>query len=62
MTKLQNKLRRMRLLDLVRQRNIASHAAGNLRVSRLTDEDGEEAILLRTQASRSLTAPHSRRI
>ncbi|OED47672.1 hypothetical protein [Leisingera sp. S232] len=62
MTKLQNKLRRMRLLDLIRQRSTASQATCNLRVSRLAEEDGEEAVLLRTQASLSLTAPYGRRI
>ncbi|UWQ51460.1 hypothetical protein K3720_08590 [Leisingera caerulea] len=60
MTKLQNKLRHMRLFELMRQRDMVSHVSRKLRVSRLTDDDGEEAILLRTLASRSLTTPHNR--
>jgi len=60
MTKLQNKLRHMRLFELMRQREMASHVSRKLRVSRLTDDDGEEAILLRPLASRSLTTPHDR--
>ncbi|WP_435659554.1 hypothetical protein [Leisingera caerulea] len=60
MTKLQNKLRHMRLFELMRQRDMASHVSRKLRVCRLTDDDGEEAILLRTLASRSLTTPHNR--
>ncbi|KIC19457.1 MULTISPECIES: hypothetical protein [unclassified Leisingera] len=62
MTKLQNKLRRMRLFELMRQRGMGSNAGCKLRVSRLTDEEGEEAILLRTLAARSLTTPHNRRV
>ncbi|UWQ85255.1 hypothetical protein [Leisingera caerulea] len=60
MTELQNKLRHMRLFELMRQRDMASHVGRKLRVSRLTDDDGEEAILLRTLASRSLTTPYNR--
>ncbi|MFY0311094.1 hypothetical protein ACFMBG_14475 [Leisingera sp. D0M16] len=60
MTKLQSKLRDMRLFELMRQREMASRVSRKLRVSRLTDDDGEEAILLRTLASRSLTTPHNR--
>ncbi|KIC08458.1 hypothetical protein RA19_21090 [Leisingera sp. ANG-M1] len=62
MTKLQNKLRHLRLFELMRQREMASHVSRKLRVSRLTDGEGEEAILLRNLATRSLTTPHSRRI
>ncbi|MEW2913654.1 hypothetical protein [Leisingera sp. JC11] len=62
MTKLQNKLRHLRLFELKRQREMGGHAGRKLRVSRLTDEDGEEAIMLRTLAARSLTMPHSRRV
>lgn len=60
MTKLQNKLRHMRLFELMHQREMASRVSRKLQVSRLTDDDGEEAILLRTLASRSLTTPHNR--
>ncbi|MBY6055426.1 hypothetical protein [Leisingera daeponensis] len=62
MTELQTKLRHIRLFELMRQRGMASHSGRNLRVSRLSDEDGEDAALLRTLAARSLTTPHSRRI
>lgn len=62
MTKLQDKLRHMRLFELMRQRGMASGAGRKLRVSRLTDEEGEEAILLRTLAARSLTLPHNRQV
>lgn len=62
MTKLQNKLRHMRLFELMRQREMASHVSRKLRVSRLTDDDAEETILLRELAARSLTTPHSRRV
>ncbi|MDC0656617.1 hypothetical protein N6L27_01235 [Leisingera sp. SS27] len=62
MTKLQNKLRRMRLFELMRQRGMTSNAGRELRVSRLTDEEGDEAILLRTMAARSLTMPHNRQV
>ncbi|AHD03008.1 hypothetical protein [Leisingera methylohalidivorans] len=62
MTKLQSKLRHTRLFDLMRQREMARDASRKLRVSRLTDGEGDEAILLRDLATRSLTAPHSRRI
>ncbi|UWQ34674.1 hypothetical protein K3555_09405 [Leisingera sp. M527] len=62
MTKLQNKLRHMRLFELMRQREMASHVSRKLRVSRLADGEGDEAILLRDLATRSLTAPHSRRV
>ncbi|UWQ81024.1 hypothetical protein K3725_08525 [Leisingera sp. S132] len=62
MTKLQNKLRRMRLFELMRQRGMGSTAGHDLRVSRLTDEEGEEAIMLRTMAARSLTMPRNRQV
>ncbi|NSY41163.1 hypothetical protein GKC28_23455 [Leisingera sp. ANG59] len=62
MTNLQNKLRRMRLFELVLQCGMTRDADRDLRLSRLTDEEGEEAILLRTMASRSLTVPHSRQV
>ncbi|KIC37456.1 hypothetical protein [Leisingera sp. ANG-M7] len=62
MTKLQNKLRRMRLFELMRQHGLARNAVRELQVSRLTDEEGEEAILLRTLAARSLTMPHNRQV
>ncbi|WP_323775856.1 hypothetical protein [Leisingera sp.] len=62
MTKLQSKLRHTRLFELMRRREMARHASLKLRVSRLTDGEGDEAILLRDLAARSLTAPHSRRI
>jgi len=62
MTKLQDKLRHLRLFELMRQRELASHVSRKLRVSRLTDDVGDEAILLRTLATRSLTAPHCHRI
>lgn len=62
MTKLQSKLRHMRLFELMSQREMARKARRELRVSRLTEEEGEEAVMLRTLAARSLTVPHSRRI
>ncbi|MEX0301683.1 MAG: hypothetical protein AB3N24_04610 [Leisingera sp.] len=62
MTKLQDKLRHMRLFELMRQREMASHVNRKLRVSRLTDDEGDDAFYLRSMATRSLTAPHSRRI
>ncbi|NVK16402.1 MAG: hypothetical protein HWE35_19705 [Rhodobacteraceae bacterium] len=62
MTKLQNKLRRMRLFEQMRQRGMVCNAGRDLRVSRLTDEEGEEAIMLRTMAARSLTMPHNRQV
>ncbi|MBY6065670.1 hypothetical protein KUW17_02890 [Leisingera aquaemixtae] len=62
MTKLHSKLRHMRLFELMRQRGMAGHASRKLRVSRLTEEEGEEAVMLRTLAARSLTVPHSRRV
>lgn len=62
MTKLKNSFRHTRLFELMRQREMASHVSRKLRVSRLTEDAGEEAVLLRNLATRSLTSPHSRRI
>lgn len=60
MTQLQNKLRHIRLFELFRQRGMNSHGGQAQRVSRLSEGEGEAAILLRRMAARSLATPRSR--
>ncbi|KAE9631805.1 hypothetical protein [Parasedimentitalea maritima] len=62
MTKLGKKIRHSQLFDMLRQKNASDQVNRRLQVSRRSDGEGKDTLMLRTMAERSLIVPSNGRV
>ncbi|MVO14572.1 hypothetical protein [Parasedimentitalea huanghaiensis] len=62
MTKLGKKIRHSQLFEMLRQKNASDQVNRRLQVSRRSAGEGEDTLMLRTMAERSLVVPSNGRV
>ncbi|TLP56836.1 hypothetical protein FEE96_20590 [Parasedimentitalea maritima] len=62
MTKLGKKIRHSQLFEMLRQKNASDQVNRRLQVSRRSDGEGKDTLMLRTMAERSLIVPSNGRV